>query len=136
MSPVDAALSVAVLTIPASQAFTSGRFEPNCKSEQDYGWPRYRNRTELEQDLPWATYFRAVYGDLPKIYPVCVYDMWDINALSASGALTDTNEGSIARRRCRAARQRHARQMSGKRALKGGSNKVPSCRTDGRYNVR
>jgi len=69
----------ALLLVTYMLSFTSGGFEPNCASDQDYGWPRFHNRTALEQDVPWATYFRSVYGDLPESYPICVYDLWDIN---------------------------------------------------------
>ena len=53
---------------------------PNCRSDLDYGWPRFESMEELRDEHPkWATYYRSIYGELPNEYPVCVYDLHYIN---------------------------------------------------------
>lgn len=61
--------------------FTStANFLPACRSDKDYGWPRFDSLEDLRDGHPkWATYYRSVYGELPKDYPVCVYDLHYIN---------------------------------------------------------
>jgi len=58
---------------------TLAQFEPSCVSDKDYGWPRFQNRSHLEADQAWATYFQVAYGELPQAYPVCVFDLWFLN---------------------------------------------------------
>jgi len=53
---------------------TDGNYEPQCQSENDYGWPRFKSVDEL-QTSPWASYFTKAYGELPNKYPVCIYDL-------------------------------------------------------------
>ena len=62
-------------------------FEPQCASEEDHGWPRFHSRASLEAEPAWARYFEKVYGELPSVYPVCVYDLWvlDRAAYQAAG---------------------------------------------------
>jgi len=52
--------------------------EPQCQSDNDYGWPRFHSIEELKAS-PWASYILSVYGELPSTYPVCIYDLWSIN---------------------------------------------------------
>lgn len=54
------------------------RFEAQCESDDDRGWPRFQSKDAL-QASPWAPYFQVVYGGLPEVYPVCIYDMWNLN---------------------------------------------------------
>jgi hypothetical protein len=67
---------VGVLAKPSTDSF-----EATCQGEEDYGWPRFQSRDELAAS-PWAVYFIEVYGDLPapEAYPVCVYDLWYLDA--------------------------------------------------------
>jgi len=57
----------------------SGGLLPQCANVHDYGWPRFQNRQQLQDNSKWAAYFAAVYGELPTKYPVCVYDFGFIN---------------------------------------------------------
>eukprot|EP01063_Lacrimia_lanifica_P022186 TRINITY_DN29850_c0_g1_i1.p1 TRINITY_DN29850_c0_g1~~TRINITY_DN29850_c0_g1_i1.p1 ORF type:complete len:320 (+),score=61.74 TRINITY_DN29850_c0_g1_i1:67-1026(+) len=75
------------LAVLLGAAADESYFEPQCASSVDYGWPRFENQTALEADTQWAAYFRQVYGELPDVYPVCVYDFsWlDQGAYKAAG---------------------------------------------------
>jgi hypothetical protein len=79
------ALAIALLAAP--EAAAEAGFEPRCSSENDFGWPRFHSRTELEADQKWTKYFLGVYGGLPTGYPVCVFDFWnlDVRAYEAAG---------------------------------------------------
>lgn len=33
----------------------------------------------LQTDAKWTAYFKAVYGEIPEQYPVCIFDFWSIN---------------------------------------------------------
>lgn len=71
-----------------TEAWTrTDRFESQCASASQYGWPRFASRKALEADKKWASYFQRVYGELPDQYPVCMYDFWHIDkdAYIASG---------------------------------------------------
>jgi len=50
-------------------------YEPDCKSDDDKGWPRFNSVYELRASR-WSTYFLEIYGGLPVKYPVCVHDFW------------------------------------------------------------
>ena len=69
----------------APAAVAGGGFEPRCTSDSDYGWPRFRSAAELGASK-WARYFAAVYGGLPTAYPICVYDLWSLDAGAYAGA--------------------------------------------------
>ena len=56
----------------------SAQFLPQCTTNDDYGWPRFNNSQQLENSQ-WASYFMTVYGELPVVYPICVYDLWNLN---------------------------------------------------------
>jgi hypothetical protein len=60
------------------QTPSDGKYEPQCQSENDYGWPRFHSEAELRES-PWAFYFASVYGELPKAYPFCIYDLWALD---------------------------------------------------------
>lgn len=53
-------------------------YEPQCSSDNDYGWPRFHSVSEL-QASPWSSYFFEVYGGLPSKFPVCIYDFRTLN---------------------------------------------------------
>ena len=80
------ALATALLAA-ASEAAAEAGFEPRCSSENDFGWPRFHSRTELEADTKWTKYFLGVYAELPTEYPVCIFDFWnlDVRAYEAAG---------------------------------------------------
>ena len=82
-----AMLLVLALLFPTSAAQGSRAFEPRCRSDNDHGWPRFRSRVELEADRKWTAYFLGVYGELPTEFPICVFDMWnlDVRAYEAAG---------------------------------------------------
>jgi len=65
----------------ASTSTREGSYEPQCESENDYGWPRFHSVEEL-QSSPWASYFLQVYGELPGKYPVCIYDFHTIDQVA------------------------------------------------------
>lgn len=77
----------------AAAAVQEGNFLPNCPGTEQYGWPRFESREELEANAGWSAYWKEVYGELPSQYPVCTYDFWYINveAWIASG-LNGTRE--------------------------------------------
>jgi len=54
-------------------------FESQCESQNDYGWPRFQSVKEL-QASPWATYFMNSYGELPRKFPVCTFDLHMLDA--------------------------------------------------------
>jgi len=40
------------------------------------GWPRFESLADLSSS-EWASYFKAVYGEIPSIgYPICTSDFW------------------------------------------------------------
>jgi len=57
----------------------SNSYLPNCASSNQYGWPRFESKADLETDAKWTAYFKAVYGEIPEQYPVCIFDFWSIN---------------------------------------------------------
>ena len=61
-------------------------FEPQCTSSSDWGWPRFRSRAELQANASWAAYFDKVYGELPSLYPLCVYDLWTLDQAAYEAA--------------------------------------------------
>lgn len=73
-------LDVLVLGVAFSVAVGGlGNFEPQCQSQENYGWPRFENLAELRAS-PWASYIEDVYGELPQEFPVCIYDLWLIDS--------------------------------------------------------
>jgi len=54
-------------------------FEPDCSSENDFGWPRFHSSQDLIANEPWRMYFLIAYGELPQRYPVCIYDLEALN---------------------------------------------------------
>ena len=79
-----AAMSAAFVAFCAAASPPQGLFEPRCTSGDQYGWPRFDNRTSL-QGSRWGRYFGEVYGALPSVYPVCVYDFWAIDSKAYVG---------------------------------------------------
>lgn len=67
-------------------ALVPGEFEASCTSSENYGWPRFETRADLEASGNWTSYFVQVYGALPDSYPVCVYDFWTLNATAYAAA--------------------------------------------------
>lgn len=78
---IIAFVGLSVLEVAASVASVRGQgnFEPQCLSNKNYGWPRFENSKELLAS-PWASYLKDVYGELPNHFPVCIYDLWYIDA--------------------------------------------------------
>jgi hypothetical protein len=68
------------LALPSAgvQSLPVGNFELQCQSDNDYGWPRFKSREDLEAS-PWASYFMDVYGEIPSKYPICIHDLWTID---------------------------------------------------------
>ena len=58
----------------------SAGFEAQCSDQSDHGWPRFQNLTELQADEPWTNYFKYIYGELPNVFPVCVFDLEALDA--------------------------------------------------------
>lgn len=54
-------------------------FQPSCMDTDQHGWPRFESAAELARS-PWANYYAAIYGEVPLTgYPLCVFDLWNIN---------------------------------------------------------
>jgi len=50
------------------------RFEADCESDGDFGYPRFQSVDELKSS-PWAGHILKVYGELPSSgYPICMFD--------------------------------------------------------------
>uniref|UniRef100_A0A7S0IMV8 Phospholipase B-like n=1 Tax=Calcidiscus leptoporus TaxID=127549 RepID=A0A7S0IMV8_9EUKA len=65
-------------------------FEPSCTSTEEYGWPRFSSLAELQASA-WASYIEAAYGELPSVFPVCMYDMWALDKAAFDGAGLNTS---------------------------------------------
>mmetsp|Transcript_85127 Transcript_85127/g.150567 ORF Transcript_85127/g.150567 Transcript_85127/m.150567 type:complete len:465 (-) Transcript_85127:278-1672(-) len=66
-------------------------FQPSCLSQDQFGWPRFESKAELQANLPWRNYFMQVYGVVPNDgYPICTFGFWSINitAFTAAGLST------------------------------------------------
>mmetsp|Transcript_114159 Transcript_114159/g.179721 ORF Transcript_114159/g.179721 Transcript_114159/m.179721 type:complete len:351 (-) Transcript_114159:126-1178(-) len=62
----------------SSAGYSEEKFESQCQSDNDFGWPRFHSLSEL-QTSPWSSYFVDVYGGLPNKFPVCIYDFWGLD---------------------------------------------------------
>lgn len=50
--------------------------QPHCADGDQHGWPSFETEVDLRANKPWASYFRAVYGDVPSSgYPICTYTL-------------------------------------------------------------
>ena len=56
-------------------------FEPNCARDDDYGWPRFNDASELTNNEQWTSYFLQVFGEIPDTteYPICTFDFEVLN---------------------------------------------------------